>query len=215
MKKLLGILVLGLLWCNVVNAALFYGKETLPVVSKPEGANCILKNNKGSWEVKTPATVELKLSKKDLEIVCKKDGYKTKIITVPLKDKNDLADGAYNNVYIIDSEIDADDFILDSIVTATSTHPVLLALNTIDLIVDYWEKVVKKTASVVKNTASVVKNTATKTGKFLKKSFKAESTYANALINSQRLDQKISESSIQKAKKGSYYSMIYIELEKN
>ena len=66
MKKLLGIVVLGLLWCNISNAALFYGKETLPVVSKPEGANCILKNNKGSWEVKTPATVKLKLSKKDV-----------------------------------------------------------------------------------------------------------------------------------------------------
>ena len=88
MKKLLGIVVLGLLWCNFSNAALLYGKETLPVVSNPEGADCTLKNNKGSWEVKTPATVKLKLSKKDLEIVCKKDGYKTKTITIPLKNKN-------------------------------------------------------------------------------------------------------------------------------
>ena len=88
MKKLLVILVLILLCCNVSYGALFYGKETLPVVSKPEGADCTLKNNKGSWKVKTPATVELKLSKKDLEIVCKKDGYKTKTITIPLKNKN-------------------------------------------------------------------------------------------------------------------------------
>ena len=124
MKKILGILFLGLLWCNPSNAALFYGKETLPVVSKPEGANCTLKNNKGSWEVKTPATVKLKLSKKDLEIVCKKDGYKTKTITVPLKDKNDLADGAYDNVRIIDSGIDSDDFIWDSIATVLRDNPI-------------------------------------------------------------------------------------------
>ena len=97
MKKFLAIVVLGLLWCNVVNAALFYGKETLPVVSNPEGADCTLKNNKGSWEVKTPATVELKLSKKDLEIVCEKDGYKTKILTLPLKTKADVTDGVYSS----------------------------------------------------------------------------------------------------------------------
>ena len=127
MKKAILIIVLSLLWCNPSNAALFYGKETLPVVSKPEGANCTLKNNKGSWEVKTPATVELKLSKKDLEIVCKKDGYKTKTITVPLKDKNDLADGAYDNVRIIDSGIDSDDFIWDSI--ATVLYYVIILLN--------------------------------------------------------------------------------------
>ena len=52
-------------------------------------------------------------------------------------------------------------------------------------------------------------------GKFLKKSVKGETTYANALIKSQRLDQKISETSMQKVKKGNYYTMIYIELEKN
>ena len=65
---------------------------------------------------------------------------------------------------------------------------------------------------------TLIKNTAIKTGEIfgsVKKKIKGDSTYANALINSQRLDQKISESSIQKAKKGGYYSMIYIELEKN
>ena len=85
-----------LLCSNVSYGALFYGKETLPVVSKPEGADCTLKNNKGSWEVKTPATVKLKLSKKDLEIVCEKDGYKTKILTLPLKTKVDVTDTVYS-----------------------------------------------------------------------------------------------------------------------
>ena len=195
---------MGLLWCNVSYGALFYGKETLPVVSKPEGADCTLKNNKGSWKVKTPTTVELKLSKKDLEIVCKKDGYKTKTITLPLKDKNDLADGVYDNVKIFDSKNDQEDFVLDSVILVLHKNPVDAAFA----VLEYGGKFIKKAASIVKNTA-------TKTGKFLKKSVKAEATYANALIKSQRLDQKISESSIQKAKKGGYHSMIYIELEKN
>ena len=47
------------------------------------------------------------------------------------------------------------------------------------------------------------------------RSIKAEGTYANALIKSQRLDQKLIEADIQKSKKQGYYSMIYIELEKN
>ena len=114
MKKLLGILVLGLLWCNFSNAALFYGKEILPVVSNPEGANCTLKNNKGSWEVKTPAIIELKLSKKDLEIVCKKNGYKTKTIIIPLKDKTDLTDGKYGKVKVFDSGTEEYYFVMDN-----------------------------------------------------------------------------------------------------
>ena len=161
MKKAIAILVLSLLWCNPSNAALFYGKETLPVVSKPEGANCTLKNNKGSWEVKTPATVKLKLSKKDLEIVCKKDGYKTKTITIPLKDKNDLSDGVYDNVKIFDSKSKQDDFVLDAVLTTIDKNPVDIAW----IVIDYGGNVVKKTASVIKKTAS-------KTGKFLKKSVK-------------------------------------------
>ena len=204
MKKLLGILVMILLCSNVSYGALFYGKETLPVVSKPEGAECTLKNNKGSWKVKTPTTVKLKLSKKDLEIVCKKDGYKTKTITIPLKDKNDLSDGVYDNVKIFDSKSEQDDFVLDAVLTTIDKNPVDIAW----IVIDYGGNVVKKTASVIKKTAS-------KTGKFLKKSVKAESTYANALINSSRLDQQIIGDDDEKIKKQGYYSMIYIELEKN
>ena len=211
MKKLLGIVVLGLLWCNVSYGALFYGKETLPVVSKPEGANCILKNNKGSWEVKTPTTVKLKLSKKDLEIVCKKDGYKTKTITVPLKDKNDLVNGVYGNVKLFDNDIKnirRDWFILDSIGIIVDKNPVDAAF----FVFEFGKEVVKKTGSVVKNAA-------TKTGevfKSAKKKIKAEATYANALINSNRLEKKkISGDDSKKFKKQGYYSLIFIELEKN
>ena len=204
MKKLLGIVVLCLLWCNVSYGALFYGKETLPVVSKPDGADCSLKNNKGSWKVTTPAIIELKLSKKDLEIVCKKDGFKTISINLPLKDKNDFGPSYnYDHVQIIDD----DDFVLDSVFAAISNHPVEIAFVVID-----------HGVNIIKSTGTLIKNTAIKTGEIfgsVKKKIKGDSTYANALIKSQRLDQKISKSSIQKAKKGSYYSMIYIELEKN
>ena len=121
-----------------------------------------------------------------------------------IKDKDNLADGAYDYVQVFDDRSDQNDFVLDSVFAVVTQNPVDAAF----VVIDYGGKFIKKAASIVKNTA-------TKTGKFLKKSVKAEATYANALIKSQRLDQKISESSIQKAKKGSYYSMIYIELEQN
>ena len=204
MKKLLGIVVLGLLWCNVSYGALFYGKETLPVVSKPEGANCILKNNKGSWEVKTPTTVKLKLSKKDLEIVCKKDGYKTKTITVPLKDKNDLADGTYDNVKVFDNDFDRDWFVFDSLDLIIDKNPV----DAVFFMFEFGGKIVKKTGTAVKKkTGGVFRS--------VKKSIKAESTYANALVNSNRLDKKkINSDDSKKFKKQGYYSLILIELEK-
>ena len=197
--KLLGIVVLGLLWCNVSYGALFYGKETLPVVSKPEGANCILKNDKGSWEVKTPTTVKLKLSKKDLEIVCKKDGFKTINMNLPLKDKNDFGP-SYDQVIFID---DAEDFVLDSVVAAISKHPVEIAFTVID-----------HGVNIIKATGSLIKNTAIKTGEIfgsVKKNIKRDATYANALVNAVRFDSKIK---VPKDVTKKYYSLILIELEK-
>ena len=206
MKKLLGIIVLGLLWCNVSYGALFYGKETLPVVSEPEGANCTLKNNKGSWEVKTPTVIELKLSKKDLEIVCKKDGYKTKTITISLKDKTDLSDGANDYVKVFDSNSKRGDFIWNSTVAAITKDP----SDAIFLILDSG-------VNIIKGTSRFIKNTVTKTGEIFgsaKKKIKGDATYANAMVNSARLDSKIPKD-VTKKLKGGYYSLIFIELEKN
>ena len=204
MKKLLGIVVLGLLFCNTSYGALFYGKETLPIVSKPDGANCILKNNKGSWEVKTPTTVKLKLSKKDLRIVCKKNGYKTKTIIIPLKDKNDLADGVYDNVKVFDSDFEKDWFVLDSLGLIIDKNPV----DAVFFLFEFGGKIIKKTGTTVKKKTGDVFSS-------VKKSIKAESTYANALVNSNRLDKKkINNDDSKQFKKQGYYSLILIELEK-
>ena len=146
MKKLLVIVILGLLFCSTSYGALFYGKETLPIVSKPEGVNCILKNNKGSWEVKTPTTVKLKLSKKDLRIVCKKNGYKTKTIIIPLKDKNDLADGVYDNVKVFDSDFEKDWFVIDSLGLIIDKNPV----DAVFFLFEFGGKIIKKTGTTVK-----------------------------------------------------------------
>ena len=78
MKKLLGIVVLCLLLSGNAYAGLIYGKETVPIVTKPEGAKCSFKNNKGEWNIITPDTIKLKLSKKKLKVICNKDGYKAK-----------------------------------------------------------------------------------------------------------------------------------------
>ena len=42
--------------------------------SKPVEANCQLKNDKGSWDAKTPSNVTVRKSNEDLEVTCKKEG---------------------------------------------------------------------------------------------------------------------------------------------
>jgi hypothetical protein len=42
--------------------------------SKPVDAECQLKNDKGSWDAKTPSNVTVRKSNEDLEVTCKKDG---------------------------------------------------------------------------------------------------------------------------------------------
>ena len=77
MKKLLGILVLGLLLSS--NAYAFFiktGRENLVIVTDPPGAICELKNNKGTWSVLTPDKIKVKRSKQALKITCTKDEYK-------------------------------------------------------------------------------------------------------------------------------------------
>ena len=202
MRKLIIFLVTGMLWCNVSYGALFYGKETIPVVSEPGDADCTLKNNKGSWEVKTPAIIEIKLSKKDLEIVCKKNGYKAKTIIIPLKDKTDLADGKYSYVKVLNSA----DLVWDSVVATITKHPSDIAW----LVMDHG-------VNIIKGTGNLIKSTAKKTGEVFqsaKKKIKGDATYANALVNSSRLDSKIPKDATKKLK-GSYYSLIFIELEEN
>ena len=67
-KKLLGIVVLGLLLSgNAYGIIKGAGWETLNIVSTPTNAKCKLTNNKGSWLVVTPQEIKIKRSKKNLK----------------------------------------------------------------------------------------------------------------------------------------------------
>ena len=76
MKKLLAIIVLGLLFSGSADTAISFGSEKLLILTDQPGAHCVLTNNKGSWSVLTPDIVKVKRSKKKLNIVCNKEGYK-------------------------------------------------------------------------------------------------------------------------------------------
>lgn len=41
------------------------------------GANCVVTNNNGSWNVVTPATIDVGPANGDLRVVCNKAGYRT------------------------------------------------------------------------------------------------------------------------------------------
>jgi hypothetical protein len=52
--------------------------QSLSLTATHEGklveANCMLKNDKGSWDSKAPANVSVRKSNEDLEVTCKKEG---------------------------------------------------------------------------------------------------------------------------------------------
>ena len=188
MKKFLGILVLGLLWCNVTYAAFIYGKEKLPVVTKPEGANCTLKNNKGSWNVKTPGIVTLKLSKISLKVVCKKNGYKNKIINLPIKDKDSWIKRMAKEDPI------KKDWAFDAVLDAIEHNPS-------DTLFNIGLTVVEKTIQL---------------GAKISQKIKRPSTYANRFVKSSKLKERLTDYEIKKKMKDEgYYSLILIKLEKN
>jgi len=87
MKKLLGILVLGLLWCNISFAEF---AETIIIKSYPDGAECTLKNGKNDLKVTTESRVMINLSKKKLKVTCSYPDFKTKTVKLPLRRIKDL-----------------------------------------------------------------------------------------------------------------------------
>jgi hypothetical protein len=91
-KKLLGIVVLGLLLSGNAYAIVSIGSETLPIITDPSKSTCILSNNKGSWSVITPGAIKIKRSKKPLKIVCKKDGYNDSTNFLYLRDPKKVVD---------------------------------------------------------------------------------------------------------------------------
>jgi hypothetical protein len=190
MKKLLGIVVLGLMLCSNAYAGLIYGKETLPIVTKPEGANCSLKNNKGNWNVITPDKIKLKLSKKKLSVVCYKAGYKTKEQSISVQPKDSLLSKmADHNI----NGPDLDMIVTDGISAVISGNP-LHALG--EIIFTGVEAVAKVTG---------------KAGTFIKEPV----TYATHLIPNKNLYNYTEHYEVKKKLKDEgYVAFILIELEK-
>ena len=86
MKKVLGIVVLGLLLSGNAYAIIGVGWETLNIATTPKKSECTLTNNKGSWTVVTPQKIKIKRSKKKLKITCDKSGYNKSTTYYPLRD---------------------------------------------------------------------------------------------------------------------------------
>lgn len=77
---------LGLTGCaSIVSGT----KQPVAVNTTPAGdADCVLKNDKGSWEVShTPGSVVVHRSRKPLDVTCQEKGYKTAEVEVKSKTK--------------------------------------------------------------------------------------------------------------------------------
>ena len=140
--------------------------------------------------ITTPDTVKLKLSKKELKIICNKEGYTTKekFISVGPKDslRSTLAD--YERI-----GPDAEDIIADGVIGAITKNPID-ALSSIILV--SFEGIVKATGKV----ASFVKEPVTY----------ATHTIPNKKIYAQAKNYEIKK----KLKEEGYVAFILIKLEK-
>lgn len=58
--------------------------QNIAITSQPAtGASCTLSNPRGTWTVVTPGSVEVKRSKENIEINCKKDGFQDSKAFIP------------------------------------------------------------------------------------------------------------------------------------
>ena len=201
--KITFIVIMISLWCNVSYGALFYGKETLPIVSNPEGAYCTLKNKKGSWKVKTPDKIEIKLAKDDLQIVCKKSGYHDTILNSSLKNRNKLSPKNYPDVKVFNDNWDIADTAIDGLFAVVRQHPIDIGIFLIESVPKLAEK-----------TINVVKNTSKKSWDLFKRNFKDKYTYANAIVSTSLYYDKIISDKSKKIKDEGNFGFIFIELEK-
>ena len=94
-RKLLAIIVLGLLFSGNVNSAISIGSEKIVIITDQPGAHCVLTNNKGSWSVLTPGIVKVKRSKKQLNVICNKDGYKETVTNHKLRDSSAVDENSF------------------------------------------------------------------------------------------------------------------------
>ena len=190
MKKILGIVVLGLFLSGNAYAGLIYGKETLPIITNPEGANCSLKNNKGNWNVITPDTIKLKLSKKELNVICYKAGYKTKEQSIAVKPKDSLLSKMANQNII---GTDLETLVTDGVAGAIFNNP-LQAIS-----------------SIIFTGVEAVSKVTGKVGTFIKEPL----TYATHLIPNYVLNPYTENYEVKKKLKDEgYVAFILIELEK-
>jgi hypothetical protein len=51
--------------------------ETMAGGQPLPGANCVVSTNSGSWNVQTPATLNVGTANGDLRVVCNRDGFRT------------------------------------------------------------------------------------------------------------------------------------------
>jgi hypothetical protein len=66
--------------------------QTVSILTPPvQGAHCVLENNKGKWYVsKTPASVVVHRSYKDLLVSCDKPGYEKSVSSIKSKTKGEV-----------------------------------------------------------------------------------------------------------------------------
>ena len=82
MKKLLAILVLGLMLVGCAST-MSGNQQNINVVTNVTGANCSLSNDKGNWSVQTPGSALITNSRLNLSARCTKPGYQDAVVSIP------------------------------------------------------------------------------------------------------------------------------------
>lgn len=78
MRHLILFLPLALAACATTGSS--GGRIAIETTSRGQaisGANCTVSTNAGSWNVMTPASVNIGSASGDLRVICQKDGYRT------------------------------------------------------------------------------------------------------------------------------------------
>src|SRR6476646_8876548 len=58
--------------------------QSIAITSPPtDGAKCVMTSSEGTYYVTTPGNATVHKTKNDLDVVCKKDGYKDAHTTIP------------------------------------------------------------------------------------------------------------------------------------
>ena len=82
MKKLLGILITGLMLVGCAST-MSGNQQNITVIANIKGANCSLSNDKGNWSVQTPGSALITNSRLNLSARCIKSGYQDAVVSIP------------------------------------------------------------------------------------------------------------------------------------